>query len=245
MVGLQTKKEEIETTERKLISRLHWLPAPAGLFLAGLKDDPAWLTAELSDLFSPRELDGRDRTADAAARSWFLGRLAAKAAAGRRWRLPLDSAEIRPGPEGRPWSFRLEAATPDGFISLSHTSGAAAAVAAAVPVGLDLELRDRPISDRVWTWVFTPAERSLAAGETAGFPSRLALWCAKEAAAKSWGRGLLNNLDRVRVTGADWPSGRLTAAWLGPKRAEGRVSLLKWDDYLLALAQSETDGLAL
>ena len=234
----EPKKEEFEPTDCKLNSRLHWLPAPAGLFLAGLKDDPVWLTADLSDLLSPRELaGGRSGAAETAARSWLLGRLAAKAVAGRRWRLPPGAAEIRPGPEGRPWSFRPQAAAPDGFISLSHTSGAAAAVAAAGPVGLDLELWARPIADRVWRWVFTPAERRLAEGAV-DFPPRLALWCAKEAAAKSWGRGLLNNLDRVRVTGADWLAGRLEAVWLGPERAAGEVRLLRWDDYLVALAQS-------
>jgi phosphopantetheinyl transferase (holo-ACP synthase) len=85
-------------------------------------------------------------------------------------------------------------------------------------------------------WSSTPGERRLA--ETSRrFPARLALWCAKEAAAKSWGRGLLEHLPRVRVTEADWPAGRLTVAWRGREGGISEVRLARWDDYLVALAQ--------
>jgi phosphopantetheinyl transferase len=158
--------------------------------------------------------------------------LTAKAAAGRRWRLPLSEVEIKTDSAGRPWSCKT------GFISLSHTRGAAAAVAAGWPVGVDLEPWSRPLSDRAWIWAFTPGERRLA--ESGGFfPARLALWCAKEAAAKSWGRALLNHLPLVRVAEADWPAGRLTVAWRGRGREVSEVLLFRWDAYLVALAQPE------
>jgi 4'-phosphopantetheinyl transferase EntD len=203
--------------------------------MAAVKDDPGWADQELAALLSPGELlASRD---GAGARGWFLGRLAAKAAAGRRWRLPLAEVEIRSGPTGQPWSF--QAAAPAGFISLSHTRGAAAAASSGRPVGVDLEPWSRDLSDRAWTWAFTSGERRLA--ETGGhFPARLALWCAKEAAAKSWGLGLLDHLPRVRVTGADWPGGRLTVAWQGRGGEESEVRLFQWDAYLAALAQSHT-----
>lgn len=214
--------------------RLQWLPAPEGLFLAAVKDDPVWAEKDLAALFSPGELEAR--RGGPGARGWLLGRLAAKAAAGRRWRLPPAEVEIRSGPAGRPWSFRASASA--GFISLSHTRGAAAAVAAGRPVGVDLEPWSRPLSDRAWTWAFTLGERRLA--ESGGFfPARLALWCAKEAAAKSWGRALLEHLPRVRVAEADWPAGLLTVAWQGRRPKFSEVRLSRWDAYLVALARSE------
>ena len=220
------KEEEFCQYKFDLQSRLQWLPAPEGLFLTAVKDDPAWADQDLAALFSPRELSqggGRHR---------LLGRLAAKAAAGRRWGRSPAEVEIWPEGSGRPWSH--QAAGPAGFISLSHTRGAAAAVAAGRPVGLDLEPWSRPMSDRAWTWAFTPGERLLA--EASGrFPARLALWCAKEAAAKSWGRPLLNHLPRVLVAEADWPAGRLTVAWRGREREVSEVALSRWDDYLVAL----------
>jgi len=234
-VFTEKKEEEFYKVNFSLHGRLHWLPAPGGLFMAAVKDDPGWVDQELAALLSPGELE--NSRAEAGARGWYLGRLAAKAAAGRRWRLPLAEVEIRSEPTGRPWSFKASA--PAGFISLSHTRGAAAAASSGRPVGVDLEPWSRELSDRVWMWAFTAGERRLA--ETGGsFPVRLALWCAKEAAAKSWGLPLLNHLPRVRVTGADWSAGRLTVAWQGLGGEGSEVRLSRWDAYLVALAQSHT-----
>ena len=234
MPRTKQKKEKIYKYKFDFQDRLHWLPTPEGLFLAAVKDDPALTDQDLAALFSPGELAAR--RGGAGARGWLLGRLAAKAAAGRRFELPPAEVEIKSEPTGRPWSF------PPGFLSLSHTRGAAAAVAAGRPVGVDLEPWARSLSDRAWTWSFTPGERRLA--ETGGpFPPRLALWCAKEAAAKSWGRALLEHPHRVRVAAADWPAGRLTVAWRGGGGEAGEVSqvrLSRWDAYLVALAEPQT-----
>ena len=235
MLLIEKKEKEFYKVNYDLHGRLHWLPAPGGLFMAAVKDDPGWVDQELANFFSPRELNSR--RGGAGARGWFLGRLAAKAAAGRRWRLSPAEVEIRSESTGRPWSFGAE--VPTGFVSLSHTRGAAAAAASGRPVGLDIEPWSRTLSDRAWMWSFTAGERRLA--ETgAPFPARLALWCAKEAAAKSWGLGLLDHLPRVRVIGADWPAGRLTVAWLGRGGEDSDVRLFRWDAYLVALAQSHT-----
>jgi len=231
----RTKQKEEESYKFKFDfqARLHWLPAPEGLFLAAVKDDPGLTDQDLAVHFSPGELTAR--RSGAGARGWLLGRLAAKAAAGRHFQLPPAEVEIRSEPGGRPWGF------PGGFLSLSHTRGAAAA-AAGRPVGVDLEPWSRSLSDRAWVWSFTPGERRLA--ETGGpFPARLALWCAKEAAAKSWGRALLEHLPRVRVAAADWPAGRLTVTWRerGGKTGEvSEVRLSRWDAYLVALAEPQT-----
>jgi len=226
----RTKQKEEESYKFKIVfqDRLHWLPAPGGLFLAAVKDDPALADQDLAALFSPGELSAS--RGGAGARGWLLGRLAAKAAAGRRLKLPPAEVEVRSEPGGRPWSF------PSGFLSLSHTRGAAAAVAADRPVGVDLEPWSRSLSDRAWTWSFTPGERRLAEENRCPFPARLALWCAKEAAAKSWGRALLEHLPRVRVAAADWPAGRLTVAWRERGGEVSEVRLSRWDAYLVALA---------
>lgn len=227
------KEKEFYKVKFDLEDRVNWLPMPGGLFLAAVKDDPSWSEQDLMALFSPGELDAR--RGGAGARSWLLGRLAAKAAAGRRWGLAPFEVEIRSATTGRPWGFKAGAGA--GFISLSHTRGAAAAAAGDGPVGVDLEPWSRVMSDRAWAWSFTPGERRLA--ETGGpFPARLALWCAKEAAAKSWGRGLLNHLSRVLVAEADWPAGRIQVAWRGRGGEVSEVRLARWDAYLVALAQS-------
>ena len=237
MLRAEKKEEEIYQIRSIFRKGLHFLPASGDLFLAAVKDDPAWSDQDLAALLSHRELTGR--RGGAAARAWLLGRLAAKAAAGRRWGASPGEMEIRPGQGGRPWCFL--ALTPAGFISLSHTRGAAVAVAASRPVGLDLEPWSRPLSDRAWSWSFTPQERLLAEGSGL-FPARLAMWCAKEAAAKSWGLGLLRHLSQVRVAGTDWPGGRLTVTWQGRKKETSEVCLSRWEAYLVALAQPETEG---
>ena len=195
--------------------------------------------------------------APAAHRSWLLGRLAAKEAVGRLWNLPPAAVEVLKGPDGAPVAASSQRALAVGCLSISHTSDAAVAVAAETPVGVDLERLDRPVSPRAWRWAFSPAEQKMLEEADGGYPPELALWCAKEAAAKSWGRGLLNHLNQVRVLQADWPAGRITVGWLpdetpadgatedfpdgsGPDRAE--VQLMIYDRFLAALAEKAGPG---
>ncbi len=222
---------------------IHWLPAGPEKVLGRFADDPAQPDPALAKVLTPAETaDWRNKRATPAGRSWLLGRLAAKNAAGRLWGLPPEAVEVRTGPEGRPdvRPLRPPLAGAGLHVSISHTPGAAAGAAGPAPVGVDIERRERPLSERVRAWAFDGAERALidAADPGLPWPPALALWCAKEAAAKSWGRGLLNHLSRVRATGADWAAGRLTVAWLdaeAPATAEAR--LLISGDYLLALAE--------
>lgn len=224
--------KEIQT----IIQSIHWLPSPAGSCLALLADRPDWpeelllpgLTA------SEKEVFGR-KTAPAARRAHLLGRLAAKAAVGRRWNLDPRSVNISPGPEGRPRAEGPGRLRPE--ISISHTPGAALAAAADRPVGVDLEKAGRVLAERVWARAFEPEELGLLAAAPPGpFPPALGLWCGREAAAKSWGRGLLNHLRQVRTEAADWPAGRLKMRWLGPEDWRAEVRLMLPGGYLAAVA---------
>lgn len=212
---------------------INWIETPGAVPLALLAEHPALDPDRWRGLFSPCErAEGELKSAPAAFRAWFLGRLAAKAAAGRwRGRGP-GRAEILKGPQGRP---ELRGG---GHVSISHTGGAAAAAAGPEPLGVDLERRDRPISERLRRWAFSPRELELAEAAPPLWPGPLALWCAREAGAKAWGRGLLNHLDQVRVAEADWAAGRLRVDWLGPEPAQVQVDLIAAGDYLLALAGS-------
>ena|GEM_PF-2104883 len=211
--------------------RLESPPAFGLPSLALLPDDPALDPDCWSSLFSPPEwAEGRQKSAPAAFRAWFLGRLAAKAAVGRQWGRRPDQVEILKGSRGRPELVG------GGHVSISHTDGAAVAAAGPEPLGLDLERRDRLISERLQRWAFTGSELELAEAAPPFWPGPLALWCAREAGAKAWGRGLLNHLEQVRVGWADWAAGRLRVDWLGSEPASIWVDLINAGDYLLALA---------
>ena len=227
------------------------IPTDRGLNMTFIPDDPECPSSRLSTELTDRErAEGRQKTAPAAYRGWLLGRLAAKEAAGRLWSLPAAAVEVLKGPDGAPVAASSRGTLAAGRVSISHTSDAAVAVAAEAPVGVDLERLDRQVSPRVWRWAFSPDEQKMLDGADGAYPPELGLWCAKEAAAKAWGRGLLNHLNRVRVLRADWPAGRITVGWVqdeapadgadfvseGPGlRAE--VQLMVYGRHLAALAR--------
>lgn len=184
---------------------------------------------------SPRELeDGQSRTSPSARHNWLLGRLAAKAAAGAMLGLTPDKVEVLRGSEGPPRLSRPNGFAEKAFISISHTKGGALAAASFKPVGVDLEKKDRLFSDRAWAWAFTEEERSWVGGRPEN-TGRLAMWCAKEAAAKSWGLPLLNHLAEVRISRADWAERRLWAERFG-RPDSTVVELIEAENFLLALA---------
>ena len=232
-MGLGEKAEQIDGLSLYTFFPDH----PGGDILALILDRPAFNPAGLENWFSPREMaEGRGKTAPAAHRAWLLGRLAAKAAASARWGRSPSAAEISSAADGRPLLTLTDGPEGATQVSISHTGGAAAALAGAGPVGVDLELASRPMTERMRNWAFTPAERRLAAeAAESGWPGPLALWCAREAAAKSWGRALLNHLEEVRVAEADWTEGRLAVDWLGPGARRGEIRLKMFNGFLLAL----------
>lgn len=129
---------------------------------------------------------------------WLLGRIAAKDAA-RAW-----SAAQQGGPQLHPAAFAIAndargqpqlaawpAALPVPCISIAHCAGQAVALAAARPVGIDIE--QVVARDGAFLAAFSSAaERGLLAGcapaEHDAWVTRL--WCAKEALGKRMGSGV-------------------------------------------------------
>ena len=157
---------------------------------------------------------------------WLLGRVVAKDAA-RRLLKNLRGADLYPADieimrdeHGRPL---IGGAWPDKpldvpLISLAHTEDAAVALACDARVcegvGIDLE-RLRPLNEDFKSAAFTDAERSLAHAREESFDEDecfLRLWCAKEAVAKAFGRGLLGGGRGVVALGLDARAGVVEVA---------------------------------
>jgi phosphopantetheine--protein transferase-like protein len=145
---------------------------------------------------------------------WLLGRIAAKDAVREHlrehhgWTPTRADVELLPDEHGRPtvhggWVTRLGRAP---LISISHSQGVAAGIAASADtlagLGIDIEPVGR-MTKGAAALSFSEQERQLLdAFERA--PQEdwlLRLWCAKEACAKATGRGLAAGLHSFRVTG--------------------------------------------
>lgn len=90
-----------ENTEKinDLSPFINWIETPVQASLALLAEHPALDPDHWRSLFSPRErAEGRQKSAPVAFRAWFLGRLAAKAAARRLRGQGPDRDEILKGP---------------------------------------------------------------------------------------------------------------------------------------------------
>ncbi|MDR0881595.1 MAG: 4'-phosphopantetheinyl transferase superfamily protein [Candidatus Adiutrix sp.] len=206
--------------------------------MAQIRDDGSLVEAELALFLTEREIAAcRLKKDSPARRNWLLGRLAVKAAAYRRWWFDPDRLAIINNEAGAPELMVNGRPKTTRSISISHTSGAAVGAVAENPVGVDLERWERPLSPQLIDWAFSESERRLALAPSGQeWPAGLALWCAREAAAKAWGIPLLNHLAQVRVKATDWASGQLTVA--GPGWVE-RVAVSRSGesgDYLLAVA---------
>ena len=215
---------------------LKWLSVSSNIDLALLFDDCSQPEETfISLLCSSERAELAVKTSGPGRRMWLMGRVVTKIVVAKRWKIEPNLVEVATGCSGRP-ELKFPLGGMAGCISISHTVGAAVSVVGAGPVGVDIEKIDRVLNERVIAWAFNPEELKFLESAKK-FPGALSLWCAREAAAKSWGLGLLNHLNQVRVTGADWNNGYLTVSWLGgglSQRAE--VSLRVANGYLVALA---------
>jgi phosphopantetheinyl transferase len=152
---------------------------------------------------------------------WILGRCAAKDAIrelmARRFGLKLAAAdvEIEPDAQGRPtvrgaWIERLGV---HPVVSISHSNGCAAALAALSPehlVGIDVEFHTRR-PDSFASTAFTKDElqllSSLEGDHRDEWPLRL--WCAKESVSKGFGHGLAEAVASIGIQQLDSSSGRV------------------------------------
>jgi malonyl CoA-acyl carrier protein transacylase/phosphopantetheinyl transferase len=196
-----------------------------------LLDDPqeiwtkaaAALTLSHTERFKWREMGG----SAARRHEWLMGRVAAKDAVrrcllaryGRKWaaadvRIETDEAG-KPRPQGD-WRKHCGALMD---ISITHTPDLI--VAGAAPnayIGIDVERRDRSLSDTFIDGAFCTCEQELAAESGQGATALIRFWCAKEALAKALGTGLRYGASDLKVRSFDAATGRieleLTRLWL-------------------------------
>lgn len=134
-------------------------------------------------------------------------------------------------------------------VSLSHTDGAVAAIAAyGAEVGIDIErlvLRPAEVEAEFVQAAFDAAERQLLdEAPLKRSEALLRLWCAKEAVGKALGVGLAAGPHALRVRRADWTSQRVGVVLDGAlaarfPQAAGQM-LVAWtsrhEDYVVAIS---------
>lgn len=157
---------------------------------------------------------------------WLLGRLAAKdavrCAVKQRFDITLAPAdiEILPDRHGRPvvagaW---LERAGGAFQVSLAHTAGTAVAVAVAQAAGIGVDIEHiAHLRAGIGEVAFTAGERALLGTGALAAPGDglLRLWCAKEAAAKAIGRGMLGGPQSLEARAFDPARGTVEIALRG------------------------------
>ena len=177
----------------------------------------------------------------------FLGaRLAAKAAylkcRGEDFnREKFQALCVLKNSQGVPSLFKASNGDFLGYLSLSHGEGLAGAIFSEnYSVGFDLERKDRYFKNKLLDFVFSSEEKKIL-NESGSWPGALSLWMAKEAAAKSWGLGLLNHLRTVEAYDADFKLGQVKVRGRGNlvnETCPTIVSLMVYDQWLLACAKA-------
>jgi phosphopantetheinyl transferase/acyl carrier protein len=158
---------------------------------------------------------------------WLLGRAVAKDAVRlylrRRRGMELYPAdiEIESDEHGRPlaqgaWAAALEDVP---ALSLAHSGGVAVAIAgdSSLGIGVDIERLGRASLEEIEGLAFTHEERDLLAsmGDSEREEWALRLWCAKEAAAKALGRGMVGGPLGLVACEPDIQSGMVRVALAG------------------------------
>lgn len=129
---------------------------------------------------------------------------------------------------------------PELYINLSHTESIAAVVLAPSPVGVDVELADRDAS-RVITRVSSEAERELAnhgvfASNGKAVNPNIALWSAKEAAAKAVGLGMKFGLNCFEIRFAQDDLYRVGVVKTGPLSLRSPALLIEsFEPYIVSV----------
>lgn len=168
---------------------------------------------------------------------WLFGRIAAKEAVRRflqenyqaRW-CPAD-VQIWRDDSGKPHpigSWKDDHLTSSIDLAIAHTAQFVVAVVAAnARVGVDVESRDRDLSEEFTHGVFTPDELELAIRAVNAPSAVIRFWCAKEAVSKALGTGIRYSPRELIVDSFQPDTGemevKLTGQWLEPfKQFTGR-----------------------
>lgn len=136
---------------------------------------------------------------------------------------------------------------PDIFINLSHTENIAAVVLSNKPVGVDVELADRDAS-RVVSRVASDSERQLAklgvfATNGKAINPDIALWSAKEAAAKAVGLGMKFGLNCFEIQFSKNDIYRVKTDKIGPLELKSPTLVIEsFDPYIVSVC-SESESM--
>jgi 4'-phosphopantetheinyl transferase len=151
-----------------------------------LRGTPALLAEAEASLSSSEADQLRGLKVEKRRRDWLLGRLAAKrAAAGLLGDArPLTRLAVEASPEGAPRMRDADTGAPGPAISISHSTGCAAALASYEPAGVDLEAL-QPMPAGAERYYLSPSERQWLAEVPWGPHGELAAWALKEAAYKA------------------------------------------------------------
>ncbi len=180
---------------------------------------------------SPIELERWNDLAisDSRKHEWLYGRIAAKDAVRKcllaRYGRRLGAADIRidsdeagkPTPQGL-WRKQCGAQMD---ISITHTTEFIAAAAAPnASIGIDIEKKDRTVSEEFASSAFSQLEQEIAAESGDGATALFRFWCAKEALSKALGTGLRYGPGDLCARSIDQVTGKIemeaTKLWLTP-----------------------------
>lgn len=202
------------------------------------RNEEIWLKTLSSIVLNKTERgDFADLSGSASRRTeWLFGRIAAKEAVRRflqenyqaRW-CPAD-VQIWRDDSGKPhpigsWKDFLGAPID---LAIAHTAQFVVAVVAAnARVGVDVESRDRELSEEFTHGVFLPEELELAVRAVNAPSAVIRFWCAKEAVSKALGTGIRYSPRELVVESFQAETGEMTVAltgqWLEPfKQFKGR-----------------------
>lgn len=183
-------------------------------------------------LLSIEERSRAERFASSSARLAFVaGRILIRRALGQRLDCPPEQLMIVISATGRP---ELDPDRhPEGLsFSLSHSASAMALAVSANRVGVDIEAKDRRADfARLARRILGVGESGLAERMAAEKAMFLAVWTAKEAAAKAAGTGLRFDPRRFQLIGDPQPSGAPiavrcadnTEVWIRSVAVEGEI----------------------
>jgi len=158
---------------------------------------------------------------------WLFGRIAAKEAIrrflARNYQARWMSADVSVWADaaGKPralgaWKDNLGG---DIDLAIAHTAQCVVAVVASnARVGVDVEARERDLSEEFTHGVFTDAELALATGGLNSSAAAVRFWCAKEAVSKALGVGIRYSPRELTVTAFTPETGamkvELRGSWL-------------------------------
>jgi phosphopantetheine--protein transferase-like protein len=211
-----------------------WVEPPADMGRPVWRDVLEWIQCGPEEREALRALPGPERRKTL--RLW--GRIAAKESARRIWAArgepPTYPADLAVSPDERGRPRLISPIDPDAelpAVSIAHAEGVAVALAAADPrarVGIDVE-RIAGRDEGFEAAAFSEAERAIL-DRIAGASREewlVRLWCAKEAAAKVTGLGMVHGPRSVEVIEADMTTGEVRVR-LGPTLAAAFPVLGDW-----------------